>query len=294
MTVEVEPLDAALGARVHGVDVGRGVDRAQFEAIHAAWLLYRVLIFPGQEMGEAAQIRFARLFGALPSRAVHSAAAGNEVGHDSVMLITNARRGGRSIGALPRGEMLFHSDGAYDAEPYRYTMLYALAVPSVGGHTLFADMYGAYATLPDETRHRIAGLDAVHGFYAGRHATAELTEPLEIGESASRAVHPVVIAHEETGRPALYVSRMLTAAIAGLPAEESEALLDALFAHSERAPLIYEHVWTVGDFVVWDNRCTNHARTDFPENEHRRLRRTTVQGVRPTRYRGRSGRCAPP
>lgn len=281
MTVDVEPLDAALGARIHGVDLSRAVDGPTREAIHAAWLAHQVLIFPGQDMSEADQIRFARLFGDLPDRRVLAETAGEGVGHRSVMVVTNARKDGRPVGALPEGEMYFHTDGAYDERPYRYTMLHALAVPSVGGHTLFADMYGAYETLPPATKDRIAGLRATHGFYAGRDVSAAFKKRLAVADDPSRATHPVVVAHEETGRPALYVSRMLTAAVEGLAEEESAALLDELFAHSERGALVYEHVWAVGDFVAWDNRCTNHARTDFPPEERRELRRTTVQGVRP-------------
>lgn len=282
MTIEVEPLAEALGARVYGIDLADEIDLEAFEAIHLAWMEYQVLIFPRQKMTEADQVRFARLFGELPRRAAHTQMAGSEVmSHDSIMLITNAQKDGKPIGALPQGEMYFHTDGAYDEDPYRYTMLHALAVPSSGGHTLFADMYGAYESLSEAMKQRLRCLHAVHGFYAGRDVSDAFKAPLGVAEDPVRTAHPVVIAHEETGRPALYVSRMLTAEIAELPADESDALLDELFAHSEQAALVYEHIWTVGDFVAWDNRCTNHARTDFPADERRMLRRTTVQGVRP-------------
>lgn len=281
MTIEVEPLSEALGARVYGVDLAREIDLETFEAIHRAWMEHQVLIFPRQAITEADQIRFARLFGELPRRATHTPGAEASVSHNSIMLITNAQKDGKPIGALPQGEMFFHTDGAYDEHPYRYTMLYALAVPSVGGHTLFADMYGAYEALSETMKQRLTGLHAVHGFYAGRDVSETYKAPLGVGEDPIRTAHPVVIAHEETRRPALYISRMLTAAIAELPKGEGDALLDELFEHSEQDALVYEHIWTVGDFVAWDNRCTNHARTDFPVTERRMLRRTTVQGIRP-------------
>ncbi len=281
MTIEIEPLAAALGARIYGVDLSDEIDGHTYAAIHRAWLDHQVLIFPRQSLSEADQIRFAKMFGNLPSRAAHARFAGKPLGHHSLMLITNAKENGKPVGALPQGEMFFHTDGAYDEDPYRYTMLFAIEVSSVGGHTLFADMYGAYETLNEPMKRRLRGLHAVHGFYAGREVTEDFKKRLGVGEDPKRTAHPVVIAHEETGRPALYVSRMLTESIAELPEAESNALLAALFAHSEQQALIYEHVWTVGDFVIWDNRCTNHARTDFPATERRKLRRTTVQGVRP-------------
>jgi len=31
--------------------------------------------------------------------------------------------------------------------------------------------------------------------------------------------------------------------------------------------------------VMWDNRCSCHARTDFPGEERRLLRRCTIEGA---------------
>ena len=93
--------------------------------------------------------------------------------------------------------------------------------------------------------------------------------------------HPIAIAHSETGRKALYVNRLMTARIDGMEEAESGALIDELLAASEDPSIVYEHVWQVGDLVMWDNRCVTHARTDFPETERRLLRRTTTEGTRP-------------
>jgi len=282
MPVSVEPLSAPLGARITGVDLGAPLDEASRTAIHRAWLDHQVLVFPGQTMTEEDQIRFTLLWGDMPVRGRY--AGRREEGrrsHESVMLVSNIREDGKLIGSLPDGEMMFHSDGSYDEHPYRYTMLHAVRVPSRGGNTLFANLYRAYETLPDDLKRRSAALRARHGYYAGRHVTPEIKATLAIRPSSDSWTHPVVTAHEETGRPVLYVSRLLTQRIAGLPEAEADALLDALLDHAERRELIYEHVWTPGDFVIWDNRCVNHARTDFPAGEPRLLRRTTVQGVRP-------------
>ena len=63
---------------------------------------------------------------------------------------------------------------------------------------------------------------------------------------------------------------------------ESNELLDAVFDHSERSEFVYRHVWRVGDLIVWDNRCSAHARDDFPSDQRRLMLRTTVKGtVRP-------------
>jgi len=282
LTLIVTPLDAPTGARVTGVDLGQALDDAIFDAIHRAWLDYQVLVFPGQSMTEQDQIRFAARWGELPRRSRY--AGRREEGrrsHESIMLISNIREDGEPIGSLPDGEMMFHSDGQYDEQPYRYTMLYALEVPSKGGNTLFANLYRAYDTLPAELKQRLAGAEAQHGYYAGRHVTPEILASLGITRVDDSWAHPVFTAHEETGRPVLFVSRLLTQSLKGFPEEESNALLDRLLDHVEKPEFIYEHVWTPGDFVIWDNRCLNHARTDFAPGERRLLRRVTVQGVRP-------------
>ena len=67
----------------------------------------------------------------------------------------------------------------------------------------------------------------------------------------------------------------------GLPPEESDSLLNYLFDHQEQRRFCYEHVWRKGDYLLWDNRCTTHARTDFPSNECRLLRRIIVLGEKP-------------
>ena len=154
-------------------------------------------------------------------------------------------------------------------------------MPESGGNTLFANMYKAYDTLDDDLKRRLAGVDAEHGFYTGVDVSDDMKSALGISDYQSTARHPVFSAHEETGRTALYVSRLLTQRIAEAGDEESREILSRLFVHSERSEFVYEHIWAPGDFVMWDNRCTNHARTDFSAGERRLLRRTTVQGVAP-------------
>lgn len=283
MPIEIAPLDAALGARIYGVDLSQPLTDDAFETIHAAWLKHQVLVFPGQQISDDDQVRFSKLFGDLPDKAVHSQGtkSGQQL-HKSVMLVTNIREDGKVIGSLPDGEMHFHTDGAYERDPYRYTMLYAMEVPRVGGDTMFANMYRAFETLPEELKNRLDGVHAEHGFYTGVDVSDEMKQALRIDGYNGKAVHPVFIRHEETGRTALYVNRLLTRRLVGFDEEKSREILSRLFDHSEQAEMVYQHKWTPGDFVAWDNRCTNHARTDFSAGERRLLRRTTVQGVKPS------------
>jgi taurine dioxygenase len=198
--------------------------------------------------------------------------------HPAVMLISNIREDGKPIGALPDGEMHFHTDQCHQERPAMASMLYALEVPRVGGNTLFANGYKAYETLPPEIRQLIEHRKALNAYDYDGAATKRGTR---LNEGVPSHVHPVVRTHPATGRKALYVNRLMTVRIEGLPEHESDELLEFLFDHQERREFIYEHVWRAGDLVMWDNRCTLHARTDFSAGERRLMRRVTIRGEKP-------------
>ena len=190
------------------------------------------------------------------------------------MVISNVRENGEPIGALPDGELMFHSDSVFLQKPLLGALLYAEEVPSTGGNTLFANMYQAYDSLSEAVKSEIADLKAVHAYdYETSVKKASYNR-----SSTPFAEHPVVRTHPETGRKALYVNRLMTEEIVGLPPNESKALLENLFSHAERSDHVYEHVWKREDLVFWDNRCTQHARTNFPSDERRLLRRVGIEG----------------
>jgi taurine dioxygenase len=193
------------------------------------------------------------------------------------MLISNIREDGKPIGALPDGEMQFHTDQCHQERPAMASMLYAIEVPSSGGNTLFSNCYLAYETLPSDIRRRIDGRKALNAYDYDNSATRRG----QLAEGVPSYAHPVVRTHPATGRKALYVNRLMTVRIEGLPEAESEDLLELLFAHQERREFIYEHVWRPGDLLMWDNRCTLHARTDFSPAERRLMRRVTILGEKP-------------
>ena len=93
--------------------------------------------------------------------------------------------------------------------------------------------------------------------------------------------HPVFRTHPVTGRKALYVNRLMSDHIVGMPIEESNEILNFLFDHAEKPEFVHAHQWKVGDLILWDNRCSLHARSDFDASERRKLRRITVLGEKP-------------
>jgi taurine dioxygenase len=273
-TFSSRPLSAALGAEIIGVDLSQELDGQTFARIRDVWHEHLVILLRDQELSEQDQVRFAEQFG--PPAVIHTKQFVRN--HPAVMLISNIREDGKPIGALPDGEMHFHTDQCHQERPAMASMLYAIEVPRTGGNTLFANGYKAYETLPDAIKRRIDGRKALNAY---DYDTAAMKRGTRLAEGVPSYVHPVVRTHPETGRKALYVNRLMTVRIEGLPAQESDELLDTLFEHQERREFIYEHMWRPGDLLMWDNRCTLHARTDFSPHERRLMRRVTILGERP-------------
>jgi taurine dioxygenase len=263
----ISPLAPAIGAEISDIDLRQPLDRATIEALRRAWYAHAVLLVRGQSLAEADQVRYGECFGTLGTALSESQVI---PAHRSVMFISNIRKDGKPIGRLPDGEMFFHSDQCYLATPPVGTMLYSIEIPSVGGNTLFAGMYAAYEALSPAMQARLEGLQALNAYVLGDTTDRRLTP------DSKTYVHPVVRTHPATGRKALYVNRLMTMSIVGMPAGESDALLNELFDHQEQRQFIYEHVWRVGDVILWDNRCALHARTDFDPAERRLLRRITI------------------
>ncbi len=270
----VQPLSPALGAEITGVDLRRPIDALRKQKLLDAWHAHQVILLRNQELDEDAQVRFAETFG--PPARVTSGRTFKGVKNPAIMLVSNIREDGKPIGALPDGEMHFHTDQCHQATPAAATMLYAIEIPSRGGNTLFANAYKAYETLPDTIKQKLAGRRALNAY------TTDTTVRSTGYEGAGSSYwHPAVRTHPATGRKALYVNRLMTREIEGLPRDESDALLQTLFDHQEQPQFVYEHVWRPGDILMWDNRCTLHARTDFSAGERRLLRRVTLIGETP-------------
>ena len=261
------------GVEVLDVDLSRSFD-TQFDAILEAWHRGQVIVFRNQTLAAADQLRFGRRIGDLAK--THT---GRFSGEDpAIMYISNEKKDGEFVHALPIGEMMFHIDQVHQPRPAKATMLYAMKVPSWGGNTMFCNMYRAYETLPEGIKRRIDGRKAlnVYDYDAGSTQTAA-----EVSPDAPRWAHPIVRIHPVTGRKALFVNRLMTRAVEDMPETEGRALLLELFDHMENPDFVYEHRWRPGDLLMWDNRCTAHARRDFDPEEPRMMRRLTILGETP-------------
>jgi len=280
LDIMVTPLSSACGAEIIGVDLTKPLTASTVQAIKQAWGKYLVLVFRGQHITQEQQLAFAACFGELGSRkkapeGLRNRAEGISQDNEKVLLVSNITVDGQPIGAFGEGEFWFHIDSGYSARPYKYTFLYALELPSVGGNTLFSNMYEAYEAVPNGLKEKLRSKKALHIHEYNRAKQA--SHAGDIG-AIPHATNPVFITHPDTGRKSLFVDRLMTTRIEGVSDAESEAILSTLYDIGERREQIYEHVWQRNDFLMWDNRCTIHARTDFPKGERRLLRRCTVEG----------------
>jgi len=271
--IEVAQLSPAIGAEIRGVDLAREVDDACLGRIRQAWRDHLVLLFRGQRLDDAALVRFTSRFGALEIAPLFQGRRFVE-NFPEVMIISNVKADGREIGSLGNAEAFWHSDLNFVEQPPAGSFLYAYEVPPVGGDTGFANMYAAYETLPEALRARIAGRRIQHD---ARFNSAGYLREVQVPD----ALHPIVRTHPETGRLALYLGRRANATIEGLPADDSEPLLDALWAHATEARFTWHHQWRAGDLIAWDNRCTLHRRDSFDESHRRVMHRTQSCGTRP-------------
>jgi taurine dioxygenase len=275
--LQFKPLTKHIGCEVSGIDLREPVPPAAAAAIYQAWLDHGVLLFRDQQLEQEDLIRVTGIFGEFAplGRPKHTLPSGFSKILPNIMLISNIRENGETIGALPDGEMLFHHDTIHRDEPHKATLLYSVEIPTYGGDTLFASGTAAYDSLDPAMKEKLEGLRAVN-YYVYNSVKRNDKQAVD---ASSQAVHPVVRTHEETKRKALYVNRLMSVRIEGMEEAESDALLNFLFDHSEKPEFVYTHVWRKGDLIVWDNRCSSHARTDFPADQRRLLLRTTVKGT---------------
>lgn len=287
---EISPFKAALGAEIRGCDINT-LDDATFGALHQVWLDNILLAFRGQSVGADDLVRLVRRFGkpvsssGLHERDMKERAVSQALKlPPEVTMVSNIKENGKSVGILGDGEIVWHSDFSFKEAPTAARMLVAKEIPPMekGGRTTFLNCYAAYDALSTAQKKRIAGktvkqaniVDTAMKLRPG----ASLDDDIRKTPGPS---HPIISTHPETGCNSLFLGRRHGAYVNGLSLEESEALLDELWAHIEDPRFAYSHEWKVGDVVVWDNRATLHKRESFDSNERRVLYAAQVEGHKP-------------
>ena len=283
--LSIEPLTPHVGAAVTGLDISRPLSDEIVAFLHDAFNRHVALVFRGQRLTEDEQLAFARHFGplGLRRRAPKEIRSGKAATSGSTMLVTNIpEEAGKEAGSYGDGEMWFHGDSCYYDVPNRATFLYAVELPSHGGNTKVNSMYAAYDNVPAELKEKLEGRRVLQVHDYKRRERLDL-DTINLDE-LRHCWQPIFVTHPETGRRSLYVNRLMSASIEGLERGESDEILNRLFDIVEDPAIVYEHEWQVGDVLMWDNICSVHARTDFPREERRLLRRCTAAGEGPLRF----------
>jgi len=280
LALDIRPLTPKLGARVRGVRLADSMSNEAFAAIYQAFLRYQVLLFEPQDLPPAAQVAFARRFGEVQ---VHVMNQYHADGFPELYRLSNLDENGRPSGRHPdKGTLAWHSDGSWSQVTGQATIIYGEVVPDVGGETHFADMYGAYERLSDARKRRLAPLRAVHNLDFSR-TRRHGEEPLSDAQRRERPPvdHPILRTHPETGSKCVYLGDHAEY-IVGMPYDEGRALIEEINAVIIHPDLVYQHRWTRGELLLWDNRCVLHRATPFDvATQGRVVRRCTVLGEVP-------------
>jgi taurine dioxygenase len=264
--IQPRALGPQIGSEISDIHV-QALDELEFESLYRAWLEHSVLVIHGQHLDIDEFLRYSRRFGVL---APHPSVSTRHPDYPEITMLGANKfdaDGKLNMAIYRRGAEGWHTDGAYDAVPFKATQLYAVAIPSRGGDTLFASMYAAYAALPESLKDRLEGKQGAFTYGGRQKRTALLSEA---DRDWTPVFHPIIRTHPETGRKALYFDPGKILRIEGIEQSESDALIDELTDRMIQPDAQYRHKWTAGDVVIWDNRsCYHLAAGDYPPEEDR-------------------------
>jgi taurine dioxygenase len=278
---DLRPLSPALGCEIMGLTVEQAASDAVFPAVYQAFLEYQAILFRDVDLPPETQVAFARRFGEVQVHVMNQYRGYEKF--PEIYLLTNLDEDGRPNGKHPdRGTLYWHSDGSWRRRTGQATLMYAEQVPQSGGQTHFADMYGAYDSLSAAWRDRLAGLSVVHNLdfsRTRRHGEDPMTDAQRA--EAPPVDHPIVRTHPETGRKAIFLGDHAEK-IEAMDHAQGRALIDEVNDLATAAPLVYEHVWSPRQCLVWDNRCLMHRATIYDTAKERRvMRRCTILDDQP-------------
>ena len=283
-TLEVQPVAGALGAAVTGIDLAAVAEAAQLEGLRQALADHLVVFLPDQHLSLDDLERITDLLG---GRDVTPYVEPVE-GRPCVIRVI------KEPGDVLNFANAWHTDLSYLAEPPSFTLLHAWEVPPAGGDTIWANQYLAYERLSEGLKQVLGGLEAVHsaGMAYGTGGFLDKVKDLTSmaiapsPDAYAERVHPVVLHHPVTGRPALYVNPVYTTRFAGWTQQESQALLSHLWAAAVNENLTCRLRWARHTLAIWDNRCTMHNALNDYSGVRREMYRTSVKGSTPRAWSG--------
>jgi taurine dioxygenase len=279
--LKVEKAAGSAGAYVSGLDLSQSLDTEQVAGLRKALTGHLVVALPDQHLSLDDLERLTDQLGGRDVTPFVKPLA------DRPYVIRILKKPNETLNFANA----WHTDLSYLPAPPSYTLLYCLDAPPNGGDTIWANQYMAFETLSPGLRETLLGLNAVHsagmaygdgGYLDGvKHLMSTPIEPSK--EARREETHPVVIAHPDTGKPALYVNPVYTTRIEGWSNAESQGLLSHLYKHAVNENFTWRLRWTKGMLAIWDNRSTQHFAMNDYHGHRREMVRTSVKGSAPKR-----------
>lgn len=275
--IEVRPVSGALGAEIHGLDLGADLDNSTMADVRQAFFDHGVVFFMDQDLTPEQHLAFARRFGGIDVNKFFEPVDG----YPEIAQVRKEADDVNNIGGA------WHTDHSYDAEPALGSMMYAKELPTRGGDTMFASMYAAYEALSPGMKKLLDGMKAVH---SGARAFGPKAIQNNEGRDAKfklsaialdEVEHPVICTHADTGRKYLYVNRGFTMRFANMTEDESNPLLGFLIQHAAKPEFTCRFNWQPGAMAFWDNLCTQHFAINDYNGQRRLMHRITIQGRAP-------------
>jgi taurine dioxygenase len=272
-------IDGFVGEIV-GLNLASGLDPEAKSLLTGLHQDYPVLAIRGQSLDPESFMVFGAIFGDFEID--HHLPQFQDKSHKEVVYLTNRDEEGAPDPASADRGAAWHADSTFKKYPCAHTALYAMEMPGHGAGTLFADMYRAYATLPQHLKEAIEDRKAKHKFAAGPAVGGVIPMTEEQEEMHPPVVHPMVRVHPATGRKMLNINPLHVYGIVGMAQSDAKLLLDQIFEHAMNPEFQYHHNYRVGDLVIWDQRCTWHkAEAAYPLDEHRLLMRVKISAAEP-------------
>jgi taurine dioxygenase len=279
--LEIVPTGGAVGAVVTGIDASQPLSPSVVLELKEAFKQYLILIFKHQSLDDDEFRKFATYFGHIfyPPSDVPVLASAKDGETPDIVLVANVEGG-----YTGSGELTAHSDHHWTPFPSKASFLYALEIPQQGGDTYWSNQYQVYEDLDEATREHIQHLQLIT-YNPFKRNTPREQRPLyrtpDIEPVSAGFPHPLVGTHPDTGRKFLYLDESTEVELVGVEPQEGKKLIERLRAHIKQDRYFYQHHWSVGDVVLWDNYATLHYRPAFNPDERRVLKRISLAGGRP-------------
>ncbi len=280
--MDLIPIDDSFAREVRGLNLWESLSGGHGDALREAFSEHPVLVFRRQALSEDELLGFGQVLGE-PVAYVEKSWWSTR---PEISVVSNLLDGaGNPIGGLSSRELNWHTDQSYNPRPITGCLLYAQEVPGQGNRTSWANLYGAWDSLPDRWRTRLDGALGQFSYAARtRHVIrdAEADEDTLLQSYAERTrntpdvKHAMVNTHPRSERRSVYMDPGTLIGVDGLDAEECEVLFDLLESCATREDNVYHHHWRVGDLVLWDNAVTLHRRDAFPDDQGRLMKRMLI------------------